>query len=85
MPRFIKGRIYVFSTNYRHVIKKKVDAKWESARMNQKGTIPDALIDDNRGYWTEGKSLYLDAHVINDTFWYKIKEEIEEIKEGTPS
>ena len=48
--------------------------------MNQKGTIIDALIDDNHDDWTKGELLYLDAHMINDSFWHKNKEEREEIK-----
>ena len=73
MPQFIKGRNYVFSTNYRHVIKNKGDTKWKSARMNQKGTILDELIDDTRDDWIEGEPLYVGAHMVNGPFWHRSK------------
>ena len=72
IPRIIKGRKYIFTTNYRHVIKKKGVNTRESAKMNQKGKILDALIDDNRENWSKGELLYLGAHMINDHFWKKV-------------
>ena len=68
IPRTIKSRKYICTTNYRHIIKKKGGNTRESARMNQNGSILDALIDDNSDDWSEGEPLYSGVHIINDTF-----------------
>ena len=50
--------------------------------MNQKGTLLDAFIDDNRDDWSEGEPFYLGAHMINDHFWHNNNEEIELIQKS---